>query len=757
LPRAEDVPLPTAEELLYGPRRDWIILRDGRLLVVEPVYPRPETIKKIQAERDAILADPKRRYSPEGKERLNELNRMDLFVPEGKTSAEYQIRLDTIEEIVHHEDLMLRRADRLIAEGDTRKAFELMFVVARTDPNWPGLDERQVRLTAADAARLLDAKDGERALALVESLYERKEVPPEARDLLDRSAAVLIGGAIEAEDYRRARFDLARLRGIDAQRPALAAWADRLVERAKSLRAEAERASAAGDDAGAVALVEKAARAWPKLDGLRPLHARLSGRYQRLLVGVPGIASAAPLAIPTPADDRTGRLTTGDLFEIDGFETVPSYRSVYFERWEPTDLGRRARFTLRPALPGWASRPPLTAPQVIELLARRTRRGDPAFDAGFADLVREFRPLGPFEFEAVFSRIPLRAESALTRPPVFAGAGPPVAEVFRRFAEAERSGGRVVYRRTAPERSDDRHLTEVVEVAYPSYEDAARAFDRGDVRMLADVPPWDVPRLRDDKRFSLTKLALPATHLVQFHPASKPLKSTELRRALAAAADARDLLRIVAGEGGETLGRPVTAPYPSTHLGYDRLVEPRAHDLPLALALTLAAEKRFGGRLPELVFAAPAEAPARHAAESLASSWKRIGLPVRLVTFDDLGPSGRWDIAYRQLSVADPAAALAPLITLDPAGDVTALCDLPEWLRQRLLDLGRAGDAATAQAILIDLHRLLYADVLILPLFEVDRFVATRGAIRGLPGRPVAVYQAAERWVVPPDYPEETP
>src|SRR5690606_23450336 len=120
----------------------------------------------------------------------------------------------------------------------------------------------------------------------------------------------------------------------------------------------------------------------------------------------------------------------------------------------------------------------------------------------------------------------------------------------------------------------ERHVAEIVEVAFPSYEKAVQAFDRGEVRMLADLPAWDVPRLREDKRFLITKLAVPRTHLLQFHPESEPLKSTEVRRAIALSADAADLLRIVTGEGAEAAGRLVTAPYPSTHLGYDPLVQP---------------------------------------------------------------------------------------------------------------------------------------------------------------------------------------
>ena len=759
LPRLEEVPLPEMEELLSETRRDWVVLQDGRVLIVEPVFPRPGTLAKIDAQRDAILADPKRRFSPEGRERLNELTKLIIFLPGKEASTEYQLSLTDIKEIIHHEDLMLRRADQLIEAGDTRKAFELMFVVARRDPQWPGLTERQVRLTAADASRQLDEGNGERALTYIESLYERKPIPDEADDLLDRAADLLVGKAIEAGDFRRARFELQRVQGLDQRHRALDRWTNTLSTLARSLQSEAEQAAASGDLALAVETIERAARVWPNLNGLRPIHTRLTARYQRLLVGVPAVAPQQALAIPSDADDRVRRLTEGALFEIDGFEGSPSYRSVYFERWEPTDLGRRARFELRPTLPSWSARPPLTSSEVVSLLSHRMTPGSAAFDSRFADLTQTLRVLGPYEFEVVFQRAPLRVESVLARTPrVIADDVATTEDPFQRFNEASRDGSTVIYRRTRPEpEATEPHLAEVLEIAFPSYEKAIQAFDRGEVRMLADVPAWDVPRLLEDKRYVVTKSGVPTTHLLQFHAESEPLKSTELRRAIALSADAAKLLSIIVGTGGPESGRLVTAPYPSTHLGYDPLVAPRRPDLALALALRLAAEKRFGGTLPELIFAAPGEAPLRQVAETLAAAWKRIGIPVRLVTLEELGPDGRWDLAYRSISMADPATSLAPLITMDPGVSMASLADLPDWLRQRLIDLERAGDATTAQAVLIDLHRQLHADVRCVPLFEVDRFDVSRGAIRGRPDIPVAFYENVERWVLPPDYPEATP
>ncbi len=302
LPRLEDVPLPETEALLSDTRRDWVVLQDGRVLIVEPVFPRPNTLAKIDAERNALLADPKRRFSPEGRQRLNDLTKLSIFLPGKEASTEYQISLTEVKEIIHHEDLMLRRADQLIDEGETRKAFELMFVVARRDPQWPGLDTRQVRLAVADAAHQLDDKNGERALTFIESLYERKPVPDEADDLLDRAADLLIGSAVQTSDFRRARFDIQRIRSIDPRHPAADRWTAKLSSLARfvavgSRTSRSQRRLGLGgcDDRSRGSRLAESRTACGRFT------ARLTSRYQRLLVGVPADRSAAV------AGDSVGR------------------------------------------------------------------------------------------------------------------------------------------------------------------------------------------------------------------------------------------------------------------------------------------------------------------------------------------------------------------------------------------------------------------------------------------------------------------
>ena len=51
---------------------------------------------------------------------------------------------------------------------------------------------------------------------------------------------------------------------------------------------------------------------------------------------------------------------------------------------------------------------------------------------------------------------------------------------------------------------------------------------------------------------------------------------------------------------------------------------------------------------------------------------------------------------------------------------------MPTWLRHALLELDRAPDWKTAEQLLQKLHRQLWAEVYLLPLWELDDHLAFR-------------------------------
>ena len=71
---------------------------------------------------------------------------LQVALPGESEEPEWQISIRIVTQVIHHEDLMLRRIDLLLNEGKFRDAYELLFVLERNAPGWPGTIERRHRL-----------------------------------------------------------------------------------------------------------------------------------------------------------------------------------------------------------------------------------------------------------------------------------------------------------------------------------------------------------------------------------------------------------------------------------------------------------------------------------------------------------------------------------------------------------------------------------------------------------------------------------
>lgn len=250
-------------------------------------------------------------------------------------------------------------------------------------------------------------------------------------------------------------------------------------------------------------------------------------------------------------------------------------------------------------------------------------------------------------------------------------------------------------------------------------------------------------------------IAVPTTHLLQFNPRSRPLAHGELRRALSHALDRRALLDRTFLEGARPeLGRPVTAPWPRRSKAYDTRVVPPAADLALAAALGRAAQQQFGEPLPTLRMVCPPDPEIVAAARAMIDQWAKAGIAVELLPAD--APSGaEWDIVYRTVRVTDPVVELWPLLTGQRQARIADLTEFPPWLREELIALETARDWNEAEALLRRLHRHLWAEAVVLPLWEIDESLVARQTLRGLPEHPLHPYQHVERWTIEPWYPTD--
>jgi ABC-type oligopeptide transport system substrate-binding subunit len=284
---------------------------------------------------------------------------------------------------------------------------------------------------------------------------------------------------------------------------------------------------------------------------------------------------------------------------------------------------------------------------------------------------------------------------------------------------------------------------------------------RGKIDMIAGARIWHVDPLIRANRYFVLKQAIPRVHVLQFNPQSEPLRNREFRRALEHSINKQQILRQDILQGANSKhGRLITAPYDRRNYAYNTLIQPRPYDLNLAVALRLASQKALGGEIPTLRMVCDPDPPIMAAAHKMIAEWKRVGIPVRLL--NNTGQvldrdSADWDIVYRTGTMPEPLNDLWPFLTMSPRAEIADLDHLPDWLRQELIALDTAIDWKSAIEQLKRLHRLLSAEVQLIPLWEVDEYSVYRRHLEGYQTNAVQAYQNIDRWTVDAWIPPETP
>jgi ABC-type oligopeptide transport system substrate-binding subunit len=788
LPLISEMVLPSADDLLTGDPLDWIVLKKDEVLVTQPVYPRPATLEKLAKENDRLRSaqtrppqDPgetKEEYQERIGRLLEETLNLTVMLPDDvevksvNQAAEYTLNIArNINRIVYHEDLILRRTDVLINEGNFDKAFEMLLVVDRTAKDWPGFDERRNRLIFEEAQLRLKNDDLEAALAFYEELYTLSPQYAGLREGIGRTIEQLVLEAREKNDLRQARYYITRLRQSDPQHPIAVSLTAQFTQEAGDLLKQASAQHGAGEFPEALASAQQAARVWPSHPQLRNVFRTVASRYQVLTVGVQRLAGdSTPFFLPTAADRRQLSLLAADLFEVRRFDRAPAYQSRFFEEWTPTDLGRQIVFSLQPRRAAWESMPVLTAPEVVRSIGTRLQPGSPWYDERLATFVQSIKVRSPHEFEMNFLSVPVRPQALFRFPvqDVTTEAADSEEEAAKpetganllssRFRIHERTDDRIVYRRVVPQsdRLSSFAVAEIVESKYGDDESCVKGLLSGDISVVPHFPAWLADQLKSDDRFFVEPYGAPTTHVLQFNPESKPLQNAEFRRALATALDRGKILsETVLRDPDSSRGRVVSAPFPSRSYAYNPTIKPRERDLPLAISLLTFAKKRFGGELPELTMVCEPDDTVRQAAEEIAQQWQRFGIKIDVISGAEAATPEKWDIVYRTVSMSEPLTDLWPFLTLKSEARVEDLEHLPDWLRQLMIELEQSVDFNSSVEKLQSLHFRLRELALVIPLWEVDDVIVIRKNIQGFPLGLMQPYQNVERWTVQPFFPQD--
>ena len=199
LPHLQDLTVPTVEQLHKSPV-DWIVLKGPNkenelVVVVKQVFPRPDTLKKLQTALDELRRQPPPTTQADRDKRTaqrNDLSKLVVMLPGEAEGQLYEIPTNVIDSIVYHEDLIIRRAAVLIDGGRFRDAFELLCPLARQAPGWKGLKDQTQRLVFLEAQRAAQAGDLESALTSLEELHLQNRDYPQLQSRLGEVVDKLI-------------------------------------------------------------------------------------------------------------------------------------------------------------------------------------------------------------------------------------------------------------------------------------------------------------------------------------------------------------------------------------------------------------------------------------------------------------------------------------------------------------------------------------------------------------------------------------
>ncbi|MBM4077089.1 MAG: hypothetical protein FJ267_15775, partial [Planctomycetes bacterium] len=283
-------------------------------------------------------------------------------------------------------------------------------------PAWPKFEETYVKLVVKDAE--LQEKKGEleNAFRLLEEIWTPIGTHEEVTLLMSRVADRMIDVHVQNKDFRQARHFLNRLASLVPENEIVTKWKDRLSELAISHAEEARTAKAQGDSSRAVELIEKAVRIWPEAAGVKDFHRELVENFQRIRIGLFENPSSDTV-YPYPSEETVwkDRLTSAHpFFEPKRFSSQEArYQSPYLDSWEPTDLGRKVRFTLKGRRATWESREVVSSTDFYEELTARLDPLHAKFDERMAGYVDGISVQSPSQFTIMFHRVPLRLESLL--------------------------------------------------------------------------------------------------------------------------------------------------------------------------------------------------------------------------------------------------------------------------------------------------------------------------------------------------------
>jgi ABC-type transport system substrate-binding protein len=721
--------------------------------------------------------------------------------------TDYEIEWHSIEKVELFEQLVLGKANQLVADKKLDEAYDYFAFLLAKYPRLAGLEEsvQSYLYEQAKASQIQESYAG--ALAALRELYQRNPKWPGLDKAMGLSTDKLVEGYLAKGDYRSARALLRNLSACFPGQAVVVAREGQLKSEAAGLLAEASKAEQAGDFQQAVKLIERVELIWPQLPGAKDLAIALHRKSPRVVLGVSekgtslisrsGKSVMSPFPLGDWAARRSGRLLYRTLTEYAGPGAEGGVYTCPVGKVSIAGLERRLSVQLAPNIRWCRGRRTLSGYDVSRLLLAMADPLDPTYRVEWAELLGGVEVRDVYRVEVQMRRSHVRPDALLQIVLLPYGGvgdgGSGTADGGSGVAETLLASGA-----GSPPLSNGPYMVDVdsctqeemcylpnqqyfaaqpgqprviVERCYAEGAEAVRALQREEVLVLDRVDPWLLGAIRGDGDLRLDCYRVPLVHCL-IPNMRRPLTSRRtFRRALVYGIHRQAILdHLLAGEKLEGC-QVLSGPFPPGRSGeddpigyaYDEGIKPRDYDPGLAVALArisleqLAdAEKQEGRELkqmPRLVLAHPADEIARVACRSIQQELDPLGIHIDLKELPSPLPERipeDVDLLYAELAIWEPVVDARRLLG---ENGISAGCSPYMSLALRKLD--EAGNWREVSQALRQIHRVAHDDVAVVPLWQLVDYFAYHQSLHGIGPQPVTLYQDIEQWRPSFRYPEQ--
>ncbi len=722
-----------------------------------------------------LLQLPERRMPEDPKGKLT----VRLF---DKRAEEYEVSWRNIAKIDFFEELILVEAKDMVAQamalsgsnnakGSQAKfdeAYDFYRYLLTFYPNTTGLKESVQDYLYVNSGALFRRGQVAEAFAILEELYRQNPQyrypggSATAQSAMENVGDKLIASYINQDDYRGARMLLERLEKSYGNRLAvIGTWRQKVIELAEKKRDEAKQLLASGKLREAHDASREMLKVWATVDEGRALIEEIAGRYPLVVVGVGRPAlEHAPESLIDPAARRTGALMHRTIVRY--MERGPE-GGLYTSPWgelRQSDDRMQLIFDVRTASSDSRLNGYDLARQLLAISDPDAEFYQPAWASLFTGVDVE-------EVSQVV--VDLRRPSVL--PQAYLQTRPASGDAtWTRYRAVTLSENETRFEPLPGSSTPDHPLPVIVERYYAEPRKAIDDLRKGKLDMIDGVLPNDAMRLAQDDSLVVGSFAFPSIHVLLPNTENPFLDNRTFRRALLYAVNRKvilekGLLNQKPLEGCRVLSAALpagmTADDPSAY-AYDEKLAARPYDpvmatILLGLAqqqLAAAAEQREepAPELQELVLAHPTGEVPRFVCKQIQTQLDVVGVKCTLheLAPGETLPEDGYDLLFMELTMREPLSDVRQLYGSD--GQIPTL---DPYVNLTLRQIDKGENWKEIRERLKELHRLLYEEAIVLPLWQiVDQFVYHRG-LQGVRDRPIFFYDGVDQWRVIPPLPED--